>query len=375
MYAAIIVWPSIGAHGADLLRGFIGNEAVARMETVAFQARDTFQQWTYKLGIERPSAPWQPPEFAQSPPLTSTAEGALPTQMPLKDGRVSASTPMPAPWQPSPDITPLGTLKGEGVWTPYIQNTFSQTVAYRTFLQPDKDRPYSVVAVVAFDLTRTRLHYVLGTQEPAVPKGPRGSGKIAPEDQTAGILLAAFNGGFKATHGHYGAMSNGIVALPPRDGFAVVVMYDDGTVRLGEWGRDIITQTKNMLAWRENGPLIVQDGKITPKVEQNLISDWGGTIDGKVVTWRSALGISKDDKTLYYFAGPNLSMPTLARAIETVGAHEGMLLDINAYWVHFTAIRAQGGTLTVDPLLPGMKEGQDRYLHPSARDFFYVTAD
>jgi hypothetical protein len=229
------------------------------------------------------------------------------------------------------------------------------------------------VAVVAFDLTHTRLHYVLGSQEPSLPKGPRGTGKIAPEDKTPGVLLSTFNGGFKATHGQFGAMENGVVALPPREGLGVVAIYQDGHVQIGEWGTDIVTQTNNMIAWRENGRLIIQQGKITPRVYSNLISDWGGTIDGKIVTWRSALGLSADGNTLYYFAGPSLSMPALAKAMMAVGTFQGMLLDINAYWVHFAAIRADGDKLTADPLLPEMKQAKDRYLSPYSRDFFYVT--
>jgi hypothetical protein len=42
-----------------------------------------------------------------------------------------------------------------------------------------------------------------------------------------------------------------------------IANYDDGSVRMGEWGRDIITQTKNMVTWWENSPLAIQDGKIT----------------------------------------------------------------------------------------------------------------
>jgi len=216
------------------------------------------------------------------------------------------------------------------------------------------------------------LHYVLGTQEPSVPKGPKGTGAIPPQDQRPGILLATFNGGFKGVHGYYGAMQAGIIALPPRDGFAVVAMYKDGRVRIGDWGRTI-TQTQDLVAWRQNARLIIQDGQITPRVATDLVSDWGGNY-GAMVTWRSALGLSADNRTMYYFAGPSLLMPILARAMVAAGVQQGLELDINPYWVHFTAIQPQGNTLVAEPLFPAqMKESKDRYLHASARDFFYVT--
>jgi len=239
---------------------------------------------------------------------------------------------------------------------------------------PVKNRTATVVGVVAFDLTHTRLHFVLGTQEPSVPKGPKGTGTIPPQDRLPGILLATFNGGFKATNSHYGAMQDGIVALPPRDGFAVVAMYKDGRVRIGDWGGGI-TQTQDLVTWRQNARLIIRDGQISPQVATNLISDWGGNYGGVVVTWRSALGLSADNRTLYYFAGPSLIMPALARAMAAAGVQQGMELDINPYWVHFTAIRPQEDKLVAEPLFPAeMKESKDRYLRASARDFFYVTA-
>ena len=40
-YAAINVWPSLGAQAADGLRGVFGNETVAQLETMAFEAKDT----------------------------------------------------------------------------------------------------------------------------------------------------------------------------------------------------------------------------------------------------------------------------------------------------------------------------------------------
>jgi hypothetical protein len=374
LYVAIGVRPSIGARGADLLRGIIGNEAVTRLETIAFQVHDTLQQRLYDLGLAHPVAPWQAATTQATP--TSPTFASTSTSMPTLAAAArppATAMPTPAPWQPAP-AKPLGKLEGEGAWTPYIQISSGQTVAYRTFLQPDPKRPYTVIGVVAFDLTRTRLHYVLGTQEPSVPKGPTGTGTIPARDRLLGILLATFNGGFKATHGHYGAMQDGVVAVPPRDGFAVVAMYKDGRVRIGDWG-GVITQTQDLVAWRQNARLIIRDGQVTPQVATDLISDWGGNFGGVVVTWRSALGLSADNRILYYFAGPSLIMPVLARAMVAAGVQQGLELDINPYWVHFTTIQSQGNTLVADPLFPAeMKESKDRYLRTSARDFFYVTA-
>ncbi len=230
------------------------------------------------------------------------------------------------------------------------------------------------MAVVAFDLTRTWLHFVLGFNEPALPDGPRGDGLIPEKDREAGVLLAAFNGGFRAANGQYGAMANGIEALPPKSEFATVGIYRSGEVRIGNWGEEI-NDTPELEAWRQNCRLIIQDGEISPRVYNNSITDWGASISNQIVTRRSSLGLDREAKTLYYFAGPSLSMPVLADAMLTAGVHQGMLLDINHFWVHFTAIRSEEGKLVAEPLLPDdMKDHVDRYLGPSPADFFYITA-
>ncbi len=250
-------WPSVGAQGADLLRGLLGDEAVARLEMVLFSAQDKVQQIQYDLGMLKPAAPWQnassPHEAMQVSPssLSTPTPGQTPiftqprqhvsgekvVQLPVVNPTVTpSSSPTPAAWQPSP-ATPLGDLAGEGSWTPYIQDARGTVMAYRTFLQPDPQRPYAVVAVVAIDLAHTRLHYVLGSDEPYSPDSPPRSGAIPPADLIAGRLLATFNGGFKATHGHFGAMADGITALPPQDGLGTLAIYKDGACAWANGGQ------------------------------------------------------------------------------------------------------------------------------------------
>jgi hypothetical protein len=110
-------------------------------------------------------------------------------------------------------------------------------------------------------------------------------------------------------------------------------------------------------------------------VFNDSIAEWGGTINGDIVTWRSGLAISADRQVLYYIAGPSLSMPVLAEVMLQIGAANGILLDINESWVHFTAIHvAPDGLLAPEPLFEeGMETSVDRYLRPHSRDFFYVT--
>ncbi|MCB0033768.1 MAG: hypothetical protein KDE51_07110, partial [Anaerolineales bacterium] len=238
--------PNLGADGAQALRSIIGNQGVANLEAAVFNTQDTFRRLQYDSGLAQAEAPWR-----VSPDLTSTSPTPsptatmtpLPTPLPpvvvIRDnlnGKTASlptmtpttlpptPTPTATPWQPAAAV-PLGHIDDEGIWTPYITNANGATVGYRTFLQPDPERPFTLVGVVALDLQQTELHFVLGTEEPAVEGDLNGFGRIAAADKTPDRLLAAFNGGFKGTHGQYGAMADGLIALPAKDGLATVALY------------------------------------------------------------------------------------------------------------------------------------------------------
>ena len=389
LYLSTTAFPGFGAQGADFLRKIIGDQATAQLEMFIFSVQDSVHQVEYNLGIAKAAAPWQavvasPTASAMPlPTVTDTPTPATPTIVPTQSTPTLAmtatpvpptATPTATPWSPAP-ASATGNLDGEGLWSPYISDASGQVVAYRTFLQPDPKRPYTLVAIVAFDLSRIRLGFVLGTDEPKSKDTPpiQRSGAIPEADFQPGILIATFSGGFKGEHGNYGAMSNGIVAIPPRNGLATVAMYTDGSVKIGEWGKDL-SESDQMVAWRQNCSLVIQDGKINPLVNVDSAEYWGANLNGATVTWRSGIGISPDGNTLYFFAGPSMTANVLADAMMAANVQSGMQLDINNYWVHFTAIRVDAGKMVADPLFPAdMFSSVDRYLKPYARDFFYIA--
>ena len=409
---AINVQPVIGAEFADVLRGVIGDQAVAELETVVYRVQDSAQQWVYRLGGSRPSVPWvgtpvaaiatipasptppatpsplsaiatatsdaavvtagQQPTLTQSTLTQSTLTQSAPSPTPVPTG-VNTATPIATPvWVPLP-LTAIGSLPGEGQWSAYIHDASGRTVAYRTFIQPDPQRPYAVVAIVAFDLDLVRLRYVLGSLEPHSPIALDRPGTIPPNDLQPGVLLAAFNGGFKAREGLFGVMVNGVTVLAPRVDQGTVALYSDNRVRIGAWGTDI-NPSPDIVAWRQNGPLIIHQGQINPHTAEIAPWDWGYSLDGATAVWRSGLGLSPDNRILYYVAGPNLVTSALAAAMATTGVSEAMQLDINNFWVHFESIQAVGGSLQASPLLDSMASSTGRFLKSYARDFFYITA-
>lgn len=404
-FIAINVLPAIGAQGADVLRPIIGDQAVAQLETIVFQAQDVIHQWGYQLGVAAPTAPWAStpqgtPAGMHALPDVSTQPSAaepLPASRQTQSGIAPGATSSPAPTDampPQSQMTPatiataaptairtwalaplssLGNLAGEGQWLSYLKDTRGRTVAYRTFMQPDPQRTYAVAAIVAFDLNATRLGFVLGTSEPRSDVKLDRPGRIPVIDLQSGRLLAVFNGGFKFRHGHFGAMSNGIIVVPARDGLGTVALYGDGQVRLGAWGTDI-SPSPDMVAWRQNGPLIIHNGQINPHIADTAPQDWGYTLNGATAVWRSGLGISGDGRTLYYAAGPNLTISALSQALARAGVYEAIQLDINNYWVHFVSVQANHSQFSAVPLLDAMNQNVDRFLYGYSRDFFYIVA-
>lgn len=381
--------PGLAAHGAEVLRGIIGDENVARLETWVLGVQDTLQGWAYDAGADKPQAPWSSPTPGSL--LVSATTASTPTSSSAPDNSNASQLPTPAttavraPNPPPPIATvppanlpaplkPMGHLAGEGAWSVFLQNPAGQPVAYRTFLEPDPQRAYALAAVAAIDLTATRLHYLLGTVEPVSPDtGLDRPGRIPTSDIKSGLLLAAFNGGFRAQHGAFGAEVNGVVILAPRPDFGTVAMYDDGHVAIGAWGTDI-NFVKGLRNWRQNGPLIIQNGQINPHTADTAPEDWGYTVKGDVATWRSGLGISVDGQTLYYVAGSYLTLPVLAQVMAETGAVNAIQLDINGFWVNFEAIQSNGAGLQSQLLMDGMHD-DNRYLHTFERDFFYLMAN
>lgn len=359
--------PFIGATLATPLRAAFGNQAVAQLETTLFQVQDASQQTKYALGLAAPEAPWE-----ITPTTSHHLEEVVQSQPTVVLDDVSPLTPISitttkasiehSDWESLIAIPSISNQPDEGVWQDYIFNSLNELIARRTFLHPDEERPLTTIGIVAFDLSKTHLSYVPGTEEPV----SGGAGRIPTEDREK--LLATFNGGFMTTHGNFGAMWNRQVLIEPRSNLATIAIDNAGAIQIGEWNVGVLPSSK-WTAYRQNARLIIDDGMITPEVYSNDIEDWGGTINSEIVTWRSAVAINDDKTILYYFAGPSLSMPALARAGVTAGVEQMMLLDINAYWVHFADVSRD---IPVS-LFEDMSLHAARYLQVSKRDFFYIA--
>jgi hypothetical protein len=220
------------------------------------------------------------------------------------------------------------------------------------------------------------LQLVAGTSEPESPRvhAKERPGRV-PEDAHAS-LFAAFNGGFKATHGQYGMLLNGTEYLPPRDYSCTFVHYKDGRLAIGTWSALKQSGIGDMLYYRQTPPCLVEDGEVNKQVEtSDYVRGWGATVSGETVIRRSAIGLSKDRKIIYYGIGDAMTAQAIARGLKAAGSHSVAELDVNYSYPRFLLYgkKADSAPIATASLIPGVEYTKDQYIQPSPRDFFYLT--
>ena len=308
-----------------------------------------------------------PPPKGGRPP-----KGAIPAAPVTVPPRVaSAPAHLPAP----PPITPLASpaLPGEGQWRQAGRLVDGVPALYEAYLRPDAVHTSLVAAVAWMDTKLLHAQLYSGSYIPG--GGPWSlTAPVGPGAATS--LVAAFNSGFRMKDAMGGYYAEGRTAVPLRDGAASLVIYRDGSVTVGQWGRDV-TMTPDVVAVRQNLRLLVDGG--APVAGLASSHAWGATVGNGVYVWRSGIGVTADG-ALVYVAGPGLDVVSLASLMERAGAVRAMELDINHDWVNFTAYApatpagpagAGNGTM----LLSAMNGGPGRYFESWwNRDFVTMSA-
>ena len=121
--------------------------------------------------------------------------------------------------------------------------------------------------------------------------------------------------------------------------------------------------------------MLVTNGQISVTDPRSKVL-WGrlaaGTVD--IYTWRSGIGLTKEGNLLFA-VGNNLTPDTLASALKSAGAVNGIQLDINPIWVRFNIFDPTGsGKYTSTTLIKDLQDGSKQYLGGYEKDFFYVYA-
>lgn len=229
----------------------------------------------------------------------------------------------------------------------------------------------SGVTLVRFD--QRLVHAVLhpGTGEPRGRGWSRGARIGAREIHH---VVAAFNGGFKLTYGSVGFEAYGRVGVPLAAGLGSVVTYRNGTTDIGAWRRGVPTAGLGIASVLQNQRLLVNRGVVAPTVRDCIIVCWGKTIEGRIATARSALGITGAGE-LVWAAGENLTPDALAHALLGAGVVRAVELDINPGWVAgFAYVHRSGGPSAV-ALVQDQLGIPNRLLGPYRRDFFTIVGD
>jgi hypothetical protein len=367
--AFIMLKDRYGDRMAELSRALIGDENTARLEKWYFAVQDRIDLTSYSLF----GADTDP--FADTPEAEAAAVVAL-------EPALNETTPAPAaPPRPAPlalpEVRPLrgDPREGEGVWTTagLPRSSPEDVLMAKTFVRPDLARPYALVGVLLVDRRRVRLHVTGGTESPGGDRGVKGPGVIPPAHR--GVLLAAWNGGFRGPHGGYGMYADGRQYRPLRNGFASLVLTRDGAVRIGQWGRDVFW-SDDIEAVRQNAVLLVDNCEVSRRTNEGN-DTWGyvQVNSAEFITWRSAVGVTRDGNILVA-AGNSLSAATLAKALWAAGACYAMQLDINTPYVLTSLFVSQpDGSLKASKFMESMIDNPSRFLGTQANDFMYLTLD
>jgi hypothetical protein len=275
------------------------------------------------------------------------------------------------PFVPKRLDSPVGiALPGEGEWR-LVESVHGDPAIFTTFLRVDAVHTSYVAGIASMDqrLVTFRLHP--GAEDPGEDFGGVASW-IRPDDRTG--LLATFNGGFKLDSAGGGFYLNGATRETLTPDAASVVYYRNGTITIGDWGRDV-RMTDDVVGVRQNLRLIVDHGEVPATVEQDVETSWGATLGGAYDVWRSGVGVTSNGRVIFVY-GPALSVHSLADLLKRAGVVEGMQLDINPYWMSYEYYDEDGDQDDPTPvnLLPTQQQTAYRYYSAYSRDFTAVYA-
>ena len=256
----------------------------------------------------------------------------------------------------------------EGVWQPVGTLVDGIPAVYVTRVRADDVHTSYYASLMWIDTTLAKTMFVPGYQEPGGPNPFQGA---LPKEYWPDVL-ANINGAFRLDDTQGGYYYQGTMVRPLVDGRASAVVYKDGTMKIGKWGRDV-TMTPDVDVVRQNLNLIVDGGESkVSSARDNVV--WGATTDKESLAWRAAIG-QRADGSLVYVGSPYLSAQGLANALVGAGVQQAMVLDMNNWWTAgFYFMHDAAGNPVCRKLDPAIQEGCDRFLQPYKRDSFQFLA-
>lgn len=367
LWLAVHHIPGFGPLVADTLRAILGPGAVAWMEDTAYGVEDWVNRKT--KADEPPKAFWE-----------------VPSGQPASGPSAAPSATDGAPAKPPFGLADIGPMydnqmtKADGVWVPLVDPRKPQDRVrlLKTFVHPDKNRSWSIMAIVAIDLSQVDIHPMAGRHEPknATKEAKDYERKAVIPADHQDQLIAAFNGGYKSTHGDYGMIVDGVTLVPPRPLACTIAKYPDGRLAIRSW--KAVKDTVDQMLWLRQTPIcMVDDGKAHPALSMPKLG-WGASaVSGTTVIRRSAIGLNEKGDVLFVSIGDFLTAQVIAKGMRHAGAHSIAQLDVNfSFPKFFTYEHETPGSdkLKAIPLTDNFEYKEDEYVAGRAhRDFFYLT--
>ncbi|MCA1962196.1 MAG: phosphodiester glycosidase family protein [Desulfomonile sp.] len=287
-----------------------------------------------------------------------------------------------------PNIPPLYTspvLEGEGIWTGENMpaDAYGRPLLYKTLYRPSEEYPNSIVHLVVFDMKRIKPYFFIGNTEPGiyqVSNSWRG-------DEGLSKIVAITNAMWMQQHARgAGAIFRGQEIYPMVDGMATLVIYNDDSVDVLEWSKDVpIRLVKDARQLRH---LIVKDGKVVDRILKNgrfedseiglggFLIDNNGSSTMRQKHWflanRSAFGI-RDDGNLVFALAHHTSTKDLAKALVLAGCKRAIHGDANIHNIvcNFYFRDERNKIVKRDKLSPEQKNyTMMRYDYGYAKDYF-----
>ena len=261
----------------------------------------------------------------------------------------------------------------EGVWQPVGTLVDGIPAVYVTRVRADDVHTSYYASLMWIDTTLAKTMFVPGYQEPGGPNPFQGA---LPKEYWPDVL-ANINGAFRLDDTQGGYYYQGTMVRPLVDGRASAVVYKDGTMNVAAWNRGV-SMTPDVVSVRQNLSLLVQHGQPVAGLNANDTSQWGATLGGTALVWRSGLGVTANG-AIVYVGGPAMSITDLADLLARAGCVRGMELDINTDWVNYAYFSPAPGQPATPAngtlLLSGMTGGTSRYFQTWwARDFYTMSA-
>jgi hypothetical protein len=363
---------------ADGLRSLIGERAVAWLEERYAGLEDLWMRSTHRHSAPRRLGDASPDlvplplaeteELSVEPQPTAAFAPAMVSQLPRLETVV--------PRRARPPFAEVA-ASDDGVWYP-VRDPAQRSAppfAYRTLIHPDPDRSFAELFVVAMPVAEIALHLVPGTLEPESSNPEAASlqrtGLIDAADD--GLLLAAFNGGFKSVHGHHGVSIGGVELAPLQAGLCTISGSEAGALRIASWKRSEVAEATSW--YRQSAACMLENGVLHAGLVNPESRRWGTALEGDTVIRRSAIGLDRSGELLYVGVSNSTTARALALGMQSAGAWDVAQLDINWSYPRFLIFpRGPAGRRYATTLFSGfLFEREEMLRAPSPRDFFYVT--